>query len=721
MAAVILFSLTLAFSASLLFAVQPMIGKAILPALGGTPATWTVCLLFFQALLLAAYLYAHLLDNLRLSRQVAIHIIVICAAFLFPLSVLNFPAPGPGASPQLWLLSRLLWNAGCAYFVLAATAPLIQAWFSRTQHGRSSDPYFLYASSNAGSLAGLLAYPLIIEPLLELQAQESLWRSAFTFCAVLLTATGIYSVWRGAGNPIACSSEAGPPPPVSQKLLWCLLAFIPSSLLLGITTHITTNVSPVPLFWVVPLALYLITFIISFSSLQPLLITGLSRYFPIVLLGYAPLIYISGSSELLLIAMQLIFFFVVCLYCHCALVSKRPAAEYLTSFYLWMSFGGMLGGVFNALVAPNIFAGTPEYALMLAAAAVVWGCLYSQGRSSITLHVILICLAAVSGVAAAELFVERINPEYSLELFAVYGAPALIIFGLRRRPAVFSAMFCLLLIYLNYHHRAPGQTLVRARNFFGSKEVRYDSGNNTHKLIHGTIVHGIQSREPSLRSLPMSYYHPDGPLGDIFKVSKLDAWQVAVIGLGTGAMAAYARPQDSFKFFEIDPLVISLAEDERYFTFLAEAEGKVSVEEGDGRLLVAKERTGSFDIIILDPFTSGAIPAHLITLESISTYFEKLKPNGLVVFNVSNNFVSLDRLLLSTSRELNVVAITRMDLGVPKERAATGRYPSHYVVLTKNEEIAQKLRSDYGWHEIAEGAKLRPWRDHYSNIISIIR
>src|ERR1043165_2806046 len=569
----LLFSVTLCISAGLLFWIQPLIAKTLLPLLGGAPAVWNTCLLFFQTMLLLGYVYAVASSRwLSLRSQAVVHLslLLLIAIYLFRSAV---HAPVITASqqetPTLWLLQNLLVSVGPAFFIISASNPLLQSWFSRLRHYLSVDPYFLFAASNAGSLIALLAFPLVLEPALGLNRRYQLWRAGFAGLIALTCVLAAVAARHKELPPVVTGSESHDDITVLRRFRWLALSFVPSSLMIGVTTYITADVAAVPLLWVIPLALYLLTFVLAFMKRRRFAL--LNR---LVIVGalVVTLILASGATEpaWLLILANLIFFFVAALMCHSQLADDRPAVTHLAEYYLWIAIGGALGSVFNVLIAPVLFTSIVEYPL-----AVVLACMLLRGdpqrRQNKYLDVIYPLGLFVLTVSLA-LLVTRLRPGSSIiNLFIVLGVPLIIInHFFRERPLRFGLGLSAVMLASVYYTGATDRTLLVARNFFGTSRVTTDPAGRINSLYSGNTVHGRQFVEQSRRCEPLSYHHENGPLGQVmavFNAAPANS-RVAVIGLGAGAMASYSEPGQEWTFYEINPDVINLAPNSQSLTYL---------------------------------------------------------------------------------------------------------------------------------------------------------
>jgi hypothetical protein len=750
----ILFSVTLFTSASLLFWIQPLVAKTLLPIWGGVPAVWTTCLLFFQSILLIGYVYA-----LASSRWLSLRIQIAGHVFLLLLIAIQlwwspFNAAALSAStqgnPTLWLLETLLLSIGLPLFIISASSPLLQSWFSRSQHTLAVDPYFLFAASNAGSLIALVAFPLALEPGLGLVQQHRLWRLGF---GVLVVLTGAVALWL---KPWANDCRGVPPwtPPERTKgrpqrdaptelghyrrFRWLALSFVPSTLMLAVTTYITTDVAAVPLLWVIPLALYLLTFVLAFTGRQLVSAASLSR---VVIVGalVVGLILSSGATEpaWLLILANLAFFFVAALMCHTQLAHGRPAATHLPEYYLWIVAGGALGSVFNVLIAPLLFTSIVEYPLAIVSACVLLpgvaqkinGDLTNGATEQVTFRrrnnyfdlvypVGLFVLTVILAILTARF--RALNS--TIKLVIVPGVPLIIInHFFRERPIRFALCLCAVMFGSIYFIGDSGRTLQAGRNFFGITRVTTEPTGRIRSLYSGNTVHGRQFVDPSRRCEPLSYHHENGPLGQVmavFNAAPADP-RVAVIGLGIGAIASYSRPDQQWTFYEINPDVINLARNSQYFSYLQNcARGSVRVVEGDARLNLQDAPQGDYGLIVLDAFSSDAIPVHLLTQQALDLYLSRLAAGGMLVFHISSRSLNLKPILadLAESRKLICIGFDDLQPG-PFE----GKDPSQWVVMARSLPEISNLSINSQWQRLEGRKDTRVWSDDFSNILQAIR
>ena len=844
----LLFATTLLLSAILLFSLQPMIARMLLPYLGGTPAVWNTCMVFFQTVLLAGYAYAHAVTTyLKPARQIALHLVLLSGALLWlPVglgesTLGNLPTE---ANPVFWLLGSLLSSVGGPFFVVSATAPLLQKWFSQTDHPSAGDPYFLYAASNLGSLVALAGYPALIEPSLTLSGQSRMWAVGYGLFSILMCvlavlrlrspptpgnvsgnladpASGKATAAR-ASDPATRGATEGAWARWGERGLWTALAFVPSSLLLAVTTYLTTDVASIPLFWVLPLALYLLSFVIVFARRRMIPRAWLVRALPIGAIGLAYLLISEATQPAwLLIALHLAFFFIAALVCHGRLADERPPAARLTEFYLWLSFGGMLGGFFNALVAPIVFSRVTEYPIGVILACLlrpafstkrrtdgvpgepqsagngpgdpelgrdeplVFPCLVQRPRGSPPQMADVasdgagrdprvarpdpamaqgearkeggevgsgserilgaeaagaganracgrersLDLAWAAGIGLIAWMLARWIPLQTLVparwgVVMVVGIPAMLTYFLVDRPVRFGLALGAVLwassVYPGFH----GRTLHAERNFFGVLRITVDPSGRLRRMVHGNTIHGRQFMDPARQCEPLSYYHRTGPLGQIFGVfdGKIANTNVAVVGLGAGSMVCYAQNHQNWTYYEINPAVVRLARNTNYFTFLERcASARVRMVLGDARLRLREAPARGYDLILLDAFSSDAIPTHLVTREALDLYLSKLAEGGLIAFHISNRCLDLQPVLGALAKQAQLVCRAHDEMDPSPAEEADGKNQSHWLVMARRSEDLGRLRRDVRWWTVEPPAHARLWTDDYSDILSVSR
>jgi spermidine synthase len=725
-----LFAATLFLSSSLLFIVQPMIAKMVLPLLGGTPAVWNTCMVFFQGVLLAGYLYAHAASRwLRVQHQAILHITLLLVSFLtLPVIVAAQTAEPPTTGmPIGWLLRVLVTTVGLPFFLVSSSGPLLQRWFARTNHRLASDPYFLSVAGNVGSIAALLSYPVLFERSLRLAEQSSLWTIGYAGLVALTAACFAFAYRQTSahGSAEIAENEAmvGDQPAWSERLRWVMLSFVPSSLLLGVTTFMTTDVAAVPLLWIVPLVLYLLTFVLVFARRTIVPHTAMVRALAFWVLPLTWLIVFDTPLPVVVEApLHLLAFFFAAMVCHGELARRRPSATYLTEFYLSMSVGGVLGGLFNALVAPLVFSTVVEYPLVLVLACALRPSGASADSSKIRgLDVAL--PAAIGAFAFAMLMLfDPAESRAPLTLMLVIGIPTLACLRFSPRPVRFALGVAALMIAGATYLAAQEQVTHRGRSFFGVHRVFDDTDDKLRYLVHGGIIHGAQHLEESRRREPSMYYHKDGPIGQVFSAlsGRIDKRRIAVIGLGIGGLAAYSESHQRWTFYEIDPAIADLAQDPRQFTYISDSPADVRIVLGDARIALQKAPRRGYDVFVVDAFSSDAIPVHLLTREALRLYWEKLDEGGILAFHISNTYLNLAPLVADLARDSGLFCVVRFDT----QGAASmkdGKGASQWAVMARSPQHLEFLGNDPRWQLVPARATSTTWTDDFSDPLSLMK
>lgn len=708
-----LYTTAIFLGSALLFLVQPMVAKMILPRFGGAPAVWTASLLFFQASLLLGYLYAHVGVRLSPRAQGLAHLILLgLAALTLPFAIpAGFGAVG-SANPTFAVLAALAGCVGLPFILVSAGAPMLQSWFARTGDPHARDPYFLYAASNAGSMLGLLSYPFLVEPWLTLREQGRFWLIGYGVLGVALVSVVVTTVVRRSVADEE-DSEASAPAPMNPAL-WVVLAAVPASMLTGVTQYITSNIAPIPLLWVIPLALYLTTFILAFSRRKLLRATQLGRILPLLAAPIA-LVLVLESKEPLVLLLHLAFFFVAAWMCHSRLVESRPDARHLTAFYLWISVGGVLGGAFNALLAPVVFKSLAEYPIAIVAALLlrppVAACRPTSGRWDLGFAAIVLSVTVGLVVLARGLGFAGTTTGTMIAI----GAPVILAFFAADRPVRFGlALGSVLLVSTLAGTASTGRLAFIDRSFFGVHRV--DDDGKFYSLVHGTTTHGRAWKDPAKWDIPLTYYSESGPMGQVFEFlnKHRPPKDVALVGLGVGTLAIYGVPGERMTYYEIDPVVDRVAHDTRFFHFLSDSKASVNVVLGDARLTLANAPDASYDLIVLDAFSSDAIPIHLLTREAVAGYLRKLRPGGMLCFHISNNYLDLQPVLGNVAASLGLMAKVDED----EDTSQPGKEASVWAAMGRT---ADDLKAAAGWSPLDADPHSRLWTDDYSNIIGAFK
>jgi len=745
-----LYVLTLFLSAFLLFAVQPMFTKMVLPLLGGSAAVWNTAVVFFQGTLLLGYFYAHLSSrHLGPRAQVILHAVVLLSAFVFlPIGVAAWQPPA--ADMQIpWLIGLLAVSIGLPFFAVSATAPLLQKWFAHTDHAAAGDPYFLYGGSNLGSLAALLSYPFVVERLLGLHAQARVWTVGYGMLVLVIGACGVTLVrrWRPVAADVG-EGEAGLVREVGWmlRLRWLALSVVPSALLLGTTLHVGNEIAAAPFLWVIPLSLYLLTFVLVFSF--PRLVPRV----PLLLVQALLLAILASGWEkpnlLLLLLIHIGTMFLTTLVCHAELARLRPTATHLTEFYLWMSIGGVVGGILSAIVAPLVFDSVLEYPLALLAGILLRPKLLRPRRTSSIRMTLLafgldlalpgllyLLLASWAQTMKGAMEDSSLKPEevtaiveQMRTLIAWGGGIAIVLLSTRPLRMTLAFLVVLATASPNVLH-SPDSQIMRERSFFGVYSVHKlpTPFGLFHFLFNGGVLHGGQNMDRPLG--PTTYYVREGPVGQFFDLTKgfpKPVERIACVGLGVGALAPYVGYGQHLTYFEIDPLDEVIARDTRYFTYLPDAGDKIDVKIGDGRLKLEEEPDGAFDLIVVAAFSGDAIPMHLITKEALDLYFRKLAPRGLVLMNVTNAYLDLIPVVGNLAHELGVQARVRLDAQLANAGhfgyTTVGGSPADYVVLGRRpEDLARFGNVRPPWPVLEPDPRKGIWTDDHSDILTALR
>ncbi len=725
-----------------------MFSKMILPLLGGTPQVWNTAMLFFQMCLLGGYAYAHGSSRILSPRIQAILHIILLVVFVgvLPFAIPEGWAPPVDRDPTLWQLSLMAVTVGGPFFVLAGSAPMVQRWFSRTDHPDAHNPYFLYGASNLGSITGLLAYPFIIEPLMNLTVQFDSWMYGY-FALIAFMVLSLLLLWKHGGakakDDVAADASTDSSIGIQDvtwalRLKWLILAFIPSSLMLGVTTFITTDIASVPLLWIMPLAIYVSTFIFVFARKPLFSEPFLNKAFAItliVMIGQILGTYFGVINPFLLIILHLVLFFVAAMLCHTALANARPTADKLTEFYLIMSIGGALGGVFNAIIAPQLLVLPIEYVLVLVMCIFVRYHDDPDQKLSVVIDKVSKAFKAqgvdgfftnktfyVVAVMIVGLFAFGIPSEILLKLSALVLILPLLFLSKDRWLFGLSLAYLLALFPLGFEWGQHSFTDIihRDRNFFGVIKV-VNTKNKERILLHGTTNHGSQALEEQYKLTPLSYYSDASPINQVFEFydDKAGPQEVGVLGLGIGVSACFTKDDRSFEFYEIDADVAEVAQNPEYFTFLRDCGSPYEIILGDGRLKIEDKPDKSYDVIVGDAFSSDNIPVHIMTKEAIELYISKLKDTGAVTFNISNNYIDLEPVVTEIAEEIGIPAIGHISDGGTLGESEIRYYPAHFFTMSYNEDLIDNLKAR-GWSEGIKRDGVKAWTDQYSNIISVL-
>ncbi len=685
MSRTLLFAIAVALGATLVMVVQPMSAKAVLPTLGGTPAVWNASMLFFQGALLLGYLTAHLLVGLRSPHAQVLLLAALLGGAWVALPI-GAPTSGTTAAPSAggevaWIVSAFARTVLAPLVLVAAGAPLLMRWFARTGAEGARDPHFLYSASNVGSLVGLLAYPFLVEPRLALPEQRDAWSIGFVVFSILALGCGFLSLRPSRPGP---AGEPTPEPPAAAPTMrrlawWALLAFAPSSLMLGVTHHVTTDVATIPLFWVAPLGIYLLTFVIAFARRPPVSRRIVSLLVvPVVAIGLLATAFWWALPVSILVGMACVLLLVGGLAVHGRLAAERPPPEHLTSFYLAVAVGGALGGVAHALVAPAVFDAIYEYPLAMGLCALL------RDRRDL----------AWPNEEGARL--------------------------LQRAADVVVVLLLVVFVPWNERVAVPGARLLSAeRTFFGLHRVFETDDGELVRYHHGTTMHGLQRRDDP--AAPLAYYHASSGVGRLLRALEGTAARrrAGFVGLGVGTLATWSRPGERWTFFEIDEEVVRIARDERLFTYLRDAAGTVDVVVGDARRSIAAADDRTFDLLVLDAFSSDAVPTHLLTVEAFDLYRRKLAPTGPIAVHVTNRHVALARAVAATAAAAGLRTWGLEDPRAPDEEA-DGRLESIWVVVAGDQALPFDAAAD-GWTSLPPRPDDPPWRDDFADLVHYLK
>jgi hypothetical protein len=720
-AIVTIYTAAIFLSAALLFAVQPMFTKIVLPRFGGSPSVWAVAMVFFQGVLLFGYAYADALTRYAPRRlALPIHLAVMLGGALFlPLSIAQgWGMPTPGRE-EMFLLGLFTVSIGFPFFALSANGPLLQAWFARSGHPDAQNPYFLYAASNIGSLLALFAYPVVAEPLSNLSSQVQLWRYGYYLLIALIAVCGALVFTRnGEAELRTATTEAAPT--ARRMTYWVALAFVPSALMVAATTHVTTDVAAAPFLWVLPLSLYLITFILVFSERTWIPQRYLLAAQPVLMVLVVLMLALDIRTWLTIdVALHLLFFFVTAMICHGQLSATRPAAAHLTRFYFCMSLGGVLGGVFSGLLAPNIFSWIAEYPILVVAAALARPDLVRPDRREALIFAVLAALVAVAVLPGLQQGFAVVPPYNSL----VWGcALVLAAIALLFRSAPLRIALAVAAVFVITRVYPPNvRQLETVRSFFGVHKIEVTPDGRFRTLRHGMELHGAQrlttddgkpvNGKPELST----YYHRNSPIAEVIEAvqeKKGGPASIAVIGLGAGLVACLARPQDRLDYYEIDADVIRIANDPKRFTFIRDCKPDTKITLGDARLTLAANAEAHYDLIMVDAFSSDSIPVHLLTREAMKVYLSRLNPGGIILTHISNNHLDLIDVVTATAASEGLVARLNDEDVVP------GLDP---MIKFSTVMILARTNADFGaltdWDLQKPAAGQAPWSDDYSNLL----
>ena len=727
---------TMLLSASLLFLVQPMFARMALPLLGGTPAVWAIAMVFFQGVLLGGYCYAHLLKKyLAPSHAVILHLVLMALAWFFlPVNLPASAVPAGGATAGIWLIGLMAEAIGYPFFFLSATAPLLQSWFARTTHSNAANPYFLYSASNIGSLSSLIAYPFIVEPLLGLHNQALYWSIGFGLLALCIALSGFMMLRSLAPARIVAIAETPSVITWKNRGWWIFMSFIPSALLVAWTNHITTDIASAPFLWLPPLVLFLLTFVLVFrdKSLVPL---WLAR---IIQLASLPIAFIVQFALPLTFAVPVMIvgalsFFATAIICHRQLYESRPDANHLTEFYMLMSLGGVLGGMFVSLLAPLMFNKVLEYPLLLIVGVAATTDLLTDQKLRDVLRKPWLPIAAFIGLLALVAFTAKDGGSHllftvrTLEI-AFFGAClALMLQAKRMGLAVLAAIMA---AFLNLTGQ-PNER-VALRSYFGVLTVADKATVGDFRLlVHGTTMHGAQRLSeltPDYKDKPhaLTYYSPEGGMARALLTTqdRLSAEGkqaiIRVVGLGTGSLACYKKPGEDWAYYEIDQDVIKVAQDPNQFTFLSTCAPDMKMILGDARITLQNEAQSKADYLLVDAFSSDSIPVHLITTEAIQLYMSRVKDDGVLAIHVTNRYMDLVPVVAANIAAIDPTLMGRVIDFVPPTATDISAMHSIAIVISKNPKALELLDKAGGTAPLTPTPGVEKWTDDFANLPAAI-
>ena len=723
------FGVAIFLSAGLLFAVQPLFTKIVLPTLGGAPSVWSIALVFFQGALLGGYLYAHLLTRYLPGRpSVIVHIVVMLLATLaLPLGMAAGWGRPPALGAELWLIGLFAASIGLPFFALSANAPLLQAWFARTGHSSARDPYFLYAASNVGSFLALLSYPFLVEPFSRLSEQTWSWSLLFYLLIAMIAVCGVLLLRSRNALPSQRATAAEQAEPTwSDAATWMMLAAVPSAFLIAVTAHVSTDIAAAPLLWVIPLALYLLTFVLVFQTKRLIPHEIFLKIHPAATALLIVMVIVPYWINISLIAaINFGAFFIAAMVCHGELARRRPAAQHLTAFYLWVAVGGMIGGIFTGLIAPHVFNWVAEYPLLMVAAVLCRpGLKLPQTPAS---WAILVGMVALAVLAVFTFHYARVWPD-RVTLDGIVGVTLILaVTFLSHDPLRLAAAFASILI-LAYGYLGAGANERTIRSFFGVHKI-YDVStvdSTVRVLMHGTTIHGGQvvdgahAQGPDGRPTTATYFGARSPMARAFEATKANKngpIRVATVGLGAGTVACFVRPQDTLQFYEIDQTVIRIALDTRNFDYIAKCKPDANITVGDARLRLADAPDGYYDLIVVDAFTSDAVPVHLLTKEAMALYLQKLAPGGMIVAHTMNRHLELSSVIAGVAAANGLVTRHFSWSEYDNERYL---FASSLAAVARNDKDFGALLRDGDWETITPDPDQRVWTDDYSNIVGAL-
>jgi len=716
-------------SALLLFAVQPMFARLVLPILGGSPSVWSVAMVFFQTGLLGGYLYAHLLmRNTRRAMPVVVHLVLMVVAGLWlPLGIATGWGDPPEHYAAVWLLGLFAASIGLPFFALSANNSLLQAWFVRTGHPDGRDPYFLYAASNVGSFLALLSYPILLEPLLTLRTQTLIWTGGFGLLVLLIATCGLLML-RAPAQAAAEAGAAGDAPRPATFGAWVFLAAVPSGLLVAVTVHISTDIAAAPLLWVIPLSLYLLTWVLVFARRALLPHRLMVMIQPVAIAGLVALIAVQPANLIAALAGHLAAFFVIAMTAHGELARRRPPSAYLTTFYVALALGGMIGGLFSGLVAPNVFSWVAEYPILIVLAALCRPFPASPlaRRWEVALWGVVIAIAVAAVVPSWFGWIPRDDRTTDWFTYGTAGIAAASIL-LAHDPAKVAVAIAVALTMIRLYPSDERQ-IQTVRSFFGVHKV-YDTADGRFRVLqNGTTIHGAEMlRDTAGRRVNgpprlLTYYAPDFGMAQTIEAvreRKGAPITVAVVGLGTGTLTCYMKPGEDWTIFEIDVSVIAISRDLQRFDFLRACAPQIPIVVGDARRMLARQPEHRFDLILVDAFSSDTIPVHLITRDAMALFKSKLAPHGVVLMHVSNRYLELASVVAGVAAANGMKSWTSTNEGATPDDDEY-IFTSDVVIAAERDEDIGDLADSTAWRASEPDPDQRVWTDDYSNIVGAV-
>ena len=726
-----IFSTTLFVSAFLLFSIQPFFTKMVLPRLGGSPGVWSVAMVFFQAMLLGGYVYAHLLSRYLTPKIAAlVHLAIMVAALIFlPIAIPSGWNVPPDQGQSIWLLGLFSASVGLPFFAVAANGPLLQNWFAKSGHPHSEDPYFLYGASNLGSFASLFLFIALIEPSLTVPEISKAWMVGFIALGALIIICAITTVRAYSVSGVSdTKTQSLPSLPIGKLQIakWIGLSFVPSGLLVAVTAHISTDIAAAPFLWVIPLALFLVTFIFAFAQKRIFSVNLLATATTILAIAVLCSIRLGGYFPVTVsIFLHPAFFFSAALLCHSVLVDLRPTTDKLTSFYMWMSFGGVLGGIFASLLAPVIFNSIAEYPILV---ILVLFCRPATWRGNNRVLITASCAAAIiAAISTSTPFATVVLANY--RFFYLIGLCVFALVSLRYllRDQAWFIFQVIVFFALAVGMGNMNKTFFTERSFFGVVKAYESDDRRFILLAHGSTLHGAMAKDANgQKPEPLTYYHRTGGIANSLFAAQ-QKWalsplgrnaNIGVVGLGTGSMFCHRKPNENWTYFEIDKAVVSAASDPSIFQFVHDCGQNDPIVLGDARLKLLDQPDRKFDYLLVDAFSSDAIPVHLMTVEAFKMYFSKMTDDGILVIHISNRYAELASVIQAVAKT-NGYTGRFGSFNFDNSKISDYIIPSNVVVLAKTEAALGRIADDPKWKALPDRGT-KPWTDDRSDLLGAI-